>query len=94
MKARAAKDVKKFTDIPNVGPRIAGDFVKLGIKEPSGLKGKDPYVLYKKLCVKTKARQDPCVLDVFMAVTDFMNGGMAKDWWRFTDIRKKKYPNI
>lgn len=94
MKALTAKDVKKFTDIPNVGPRIANDFITLGIKTPSGLVGKDPYVLYKKLCAKTKARQDPCVLDTFMAVTDFMNGGMARDWWRFTAERKKKYPNL
>ncbi len=94
MKARRAADAKKFTDIPNVGPRVAGDFVTLGYRVPADLKGKDPFVLYKKLCAKTKARQDPCVLDTFMAVTDFMNGGMAKDWWKFTDLRKKKYPSI
>lgn len=94
MKARAAKDVKKFTDIPNVGPRIAHDFVTLGIKEPKGLVGKDPYVLYKKLCSLTKSRQDPCVLDTFMAVTDFMNGGMARDWWFYTQKRKKLYPDV
>ena len=94
MKARTVKQVKKFTDIPNVGPRIARDFITIGITEPKGLAGKDPYVLYKKLCTKTKVRHDPCVLDTFMAVTDFMNGGMAKDWWKFTAERKKKYPKI
>lgn len=94
MKARRAADVKKFTDIPNVGPRIARDFVTLGIKDPKGLKGKDPFVLYKNLCKKTGVRQDPCVLDTFMAVTDFMNGGMARDWWYFTPKRKKLYSKI
>lgn len=94
MKARTWKDAQKFTDIPNVGPRVARDFVTLGYKVPKDLKGKDPYVLYTKLCKKTKTRHDPCLLDTFMAVTDFMDGAMAKDWWRYTSARKKKYQNI
>lgn len=94
MKAKRAADVKKFTDIPNIGSGIAKDFVVLGIKEPKGLKGKDAFVLYKNLCKKTGTRHDPCVLDTFMAAVDFMNGGKAKNWWVFTPLRKKNYPNI
>jgi hypothetical protein len=94
MKATSADGVVKFTDIPNVGPRIAHDFVTIGIKNPAGLKGKDALVLYKKLCKVTGARHDPCVLDTFMAVTDFMNGAPAKPWWAYTSERKHSYPNI
>ena len=94
MKARSAKEVKKFTDIPNVGPRVARDFVTLGYKVPSDLRGKDPFELYTKLCKKTKVRHDPCVLDTFIAVTDFMDGAPARDWWYYTPKRKQKYPNV
>jgi hypothetical protein len=34
-------------------------------------------VLYQKLCAATGQRQDPCVLDTFMAATDFMRGAPA-----------------
>lgn len=94
MKASKALEVKKIQDIPNVGPSIASDFEKLRIKEPKDLIGKDPYELYKKLCRVTRTRHDPCVLDTFIAVIDFMNGAKALPWWTYTDDRKSKYPDI
>lgn len=94
MKARKASEAKKFTDIPNVGPRVARDLVTLGYKTPSDLEGKNPFELYTRLCIKTKVRHDPCVLDTFMAVTDFMDGGIARDWWYYTQKRKQKYPKV
>ncbi|MES2006978.1 MAG: helix-hairpin-helix domain-containing protein [Patescibacteria group bacterium] len=94
MKAIRADAVKKFTDIPNVGSAMAKDFEQLGIKNPKELKGKNALTLYKKMCVITKSRQDPCVLDTYMAVIDFMNGAKPKPWWHYTAERKHKYPNI
>jgi hypothetical protein len=94
MKARTAKDVKKFTDIPNVGKAVAEDFKLLGFKEPKGLIGKDAYKMYQKLCKITSTRHDPCVLDTFMAVADFMNGAPAKAWWRYTKQRKETYKDV
>lgn len=91
MKAKTIGEAKRFTDIPNVGPRIAEDFVTLGFKKPACLTGQDPLVMYEKLKRLTKSHQDPCVLDVFMAVTDFANGGTARKWFRFTKERKIKY---
>lgn len=93
-KAKCAADVMWFEDIPNVGPRIANDFKKLGLSSPKELKGKRALKLYQKLCALTKSRQDPCVLDTFMAAVDFMNGGKTKPWWSFTAARKKKYPDV
>lgn len=94
MKARDASSVKKFTDIPNVGPRIASDFLTLGIKTPQGLKGNNALKLYTDLCKKTGVRHDPCVLDTFTAAVEFMNGAPATPWWFYTPERKKQYPNI
>ena len=91
MKAKSSHEVKKFTDIPNVGPRIARDFVLLGIHTPRGLMGKDAYTLYKKLERITGVRHDPCVLDTYMAVVDFMNGASSHPWFWYTKQRKKRY---
>ncbi len=93
-KVNAGSEAIWFEEIPNVGKRIARDFKKLGCSAPGDLKGKDPFKLYQKLCKLTKTRQDPCVLDVFTAAVDFMNGAAAKPWWRYTAERKKNYPDI
>lgn len=84
---------KKLTDLPNIGKSLADDLRSIGIDTPQMLKGKDPYELYQRLCEVTSSRQDPCVLDVFMSVTDFMNGNEPKVWWDYTDERKKRYGN-
>ncbi len=94
MKAKSFKTVKKFQDIPNIGPAMVKDFKLLGLKDPSDLKSKDPYKLYLEICKITKSRHDPCVLDTYMAAVDFMNGSSPKFWWKYTPIRKKKYPEL
>jgi hypothetical protein len=81
--------VRKLTDLPNVGTATAGDLRLLGIDEPRDLTGKCPYQLYETLCRLTAVRQDPCVIDVFMSVTRFMDGEPPQNWWAFTDERKK-----
>ncbi len=91
MKATYANEVKKFSDIPNVGPAMTRDFTLLGITSPRQLAKKDPYKLYKQLEKVTGVRHDPCVLDTYMAVVDFMNGAPAKPWFHYTKERKRKY---
>jgi hypothetical protein len=76
--------------MPNVGPSIAGDLLMLGFTEPAQLKGKDPLELYHRLCELTSERQDPCVLDTFMAVIDYAATGELKPWWQFTEERKAR----
>jgi len=82
--------VTKLEDIPNVGPSIAADFRLLGIATPAGLCGQDPYALYDRLCAKTGERQDPCVIDVFIAAVRFMEGKPARPWWAYTAQRKRE----
>ncbi len=93
MKVAKARAVVKFTDIPNVGPAMERDFRVLGVKTPGELKKKDGYKMYQALC-KKQGRQDPCVLDTYLAVVDFMNGAPARPWFFYTKERKKKYPSI
>ena len=83
--------VAALTDLPNVGPSIAGELRSIGITSPEELRGREPWELYRALCDKRGARQDPCVLDVFMAITDFMNGGEPRVWWAYTAERKRRY---
>ena len=94
MKSKSFKEVIKFEDIPNVGPTMARDFNLLGLNKPTDLINKNPLTLYNKMCKITGVRQDPCVLDTYIAVIDFMNGASAKPWYFYTKTRKKEYPNI
>ncbi|MDB5204328.1 MAG: putative mitomycin resistance protein [Candidatus Taylorbacteria bacterium] len=94
MKSTTWKTVKKFEDIPNIGPAMVKDFKLLGLNDPMDLKGKDPYQLYLKICKITKSRHDQCVLDTYMAAVDFMNGASPKFWWKYTLLRKEKYPDL
>ncbi len=81
--------VKLLTDLPNIGPACAADLRLLGIHEPGQLAGMNPYAMYDKLCEITARRQDPCVLDVLISVTRFMNGEHPRPWWAFTAERKQ-----
>ncbi|HET8715934.1 MAG TPA: helix-hairpin-helix domain-containing protein [Holophagaceae bacterium] len=84
--------VKALTDLPNVGPSVAGDLRALGIEAPAQLVGQDPVALYDRLCALTGTRQDPCVLDVFISVVRFMDGEDPKPWWDYTAERKARFP--
>jgi Pathogenicity locus len=87
-KAASAAECESLEQLPNIGPALAADLRLIGIHTPAELRGKDPFVLYQKLCAATGQRQDPCVLDTFMAATDFMRGAPAAPWWKYTPQRK------
>ncbi len=89
MKSPDRKTVTELTELPNIGPAIAEDLHLLGILHPRDLIDENPYQLFKNLCRKTGVRHDPCVLDVFLAAVDYMEGGEAVPWWKFTAQRKK-----
>lgn len=80
---------KDLTDLPNIGSSLAKELQLIGIKTPQQLTDCDPVELYESLCKAKGKRQDPCVLDVFMSVTDFMNGSQPKVWWKYTAERKQ-----
>ena len=81
----------RLEDLPNVGPAVAADFRRLGIGTPDEIRGRDPYMLYHDLCRATHSLHDPCVLDTFIAVVRYVDGGPAKPWWHYTAERKRHY---
>lgn len=83
--------LKRFTDLPNIGPAMARDFACLGYEGPQQLAAADPLQLYRALAETTGQDHDPCVLDVFMSVTDFLAGHPPRPWWHYTDERKRRY---
>jgi hypothetical protein len=93
-KAPHAGVCQVLEQLPNVGPALAADLRRIGVYTPRDLRGRDPFVLYQSLCAATGLRQDPCVLDTFMAVTEFMRGAHAAPWWAYTAQRKVLYGSV
>jgi hypothetical protein len=93
-KAASAAECRSLEQLPNIGPSLAADLRLIGIQHPQDLRGKDAFVLYQKLCAATGQRQDPCVLDTFMAATDFMRGAPAAPWWHYTAQRKALFGQV
>lgn len=81
--------LRRLTDLPNIGKASAADLELLGIHTPAQLVGRDPMKLYEQLCARTGVRHDPCVIDVFMSITRFMDGEAPQLWWAFTEERKR-----
>lgn len=93
-KARHAAECQALEQLPNIGPSLAADLRLLGVLHPRELAARDAFVLYQSLCSITGQRQDPCVLDSFMAATDFMRGAEARPWWTYTAQRKAVYGTL
>lgn len=83
----------RFEQLPNVGPATAEDLRRLGLSHPCDLQGRDPMQLYRDLERLTGSRQDPCVLDVFIALTRQAGGDPLLPWWHYTAERKALYGN-
>jgi hypothetical protein len=81
--------VTQLTDLPNVGKAIANDLRLLGFLTHRQIAGACPFAMYERLCQKTGQRHDPCVIDVFMSITSFLQGEPPRPWWEFTEARKK-----
>lgn len=89
MARKARKNVASLRDIPNVGPRTEGDLHRIGITRPGQLIGKDGFKLYDKVCRKDGELHDPCLIDVFLAAVDYMEGAPKRGWWWYTPRRKR-----
>ncbi|HSI47876.1 MAG TPA: helix-hairpin-helix domain-containing protein [Ideonella sp.] len=88
-KAASAAECQRLEQLPNVGPAMAGDLRALGILHPAELARRDALQLYRQLEQLSGKQQDPCVLDTFMAVIDFMQGAAPRPWWDYTAQRKQ-----
>ncbi len=90
-KAGQAAECERLEQLPNIGPSLAADLRDVGIIHPSDLVNQDAFALYGALCALRGSRQDPCVLDTFMAAVDFMRGAPPQHWWAYTAERKQRY---
>lgn len=90
-KAQTVAECASLEQLPNVGPAVAADLRSIGIETPGELAEADAFQLYRRLCERTGVRQDPCVLDTFLAVTDFARGAPAAPWWAYTAKRKATF---
>lgn len=90
-KARSPQECLRLEQLPNIGPAMAGDLRRMGIERPAQLQGEDAFALYQRLSQLTGKRQDPCVLDTFLAATAFMRGEPPAPWWHYTPQRKRLY---
>ena len=93
-KAASAAVCEALEQLPNIGPSLAADLRLIGIQHPQQLQGKDALTLYRQLCAATGQRQDPCVLDTFMAATAFMGGAPPRPWWHYTAQRKAQFGQV
>ena len=93
-KAGFAAECEQLEQLPNIGPSIAADLRLLGVRHPQQLANEDALRLYQALCKLTGKRQDPCVLDTFLAATDFMRGASPRPWWAYTAQRKSQYGSL
>jgi hypothetical protein len=93
-KARTAAECEQLEQLPNIGPSIAADLRLIGVQHPAELARQDAFRLYQSLCRATGKRQDPCVLDTFIAAVDFMRGAEPRPWWAYTAARKLQYGSV
>jgi len=80
--------------IPGVGPSIAADLWRLGIRRAADLRGADPEALYAELCRRAGARLDRCLLYVFRCAVYFATQASPDPellkWWNWKDAPAKK----
>jgi hypothetical protein len=81
--------LRHLQQIPGVGKTIAEDLWMLGIRSVRDLKGKDPEILYERLCERQGTRIDRCMLyvlrcAVYYASFDRHNPVLLK-WWNWKD---------
>jgi hypothetical protein len=79
-----------LTVIPNVGPAVAGKLRRLGIERPDDLASQDGEDLFERLCALDGVRHDPCLLDTFMAATDWARGAPSRPWWAYSRERLER----
>ena len=89
-RARSIYGMAEFQTIPSIGHKFAEDLIFLGRYSIDELKGSngasllDEYEFKKGYCV------DPCVEDQFrLAVYYADTQDATKQWWDFTEVRKK-----
>lgn len=80
---------KNLEDLKNVGKATLRDLKILGIHSVEDLATQDPTQLYEQLEIRTGHQHDPCMWDVFAAITHEAKTGEPTTWWSWTPQRKE-----
>lgn len=85
-------EARNLGDLISIGPAMLEDFAMLGVRSVAQLAKRDPKKMYAKLGKLRGQRQDPCVLDTFVAaVEQAKNPRLAAEkcqWWYWSRKRK------
>ncbi len=85
-RAAALADLRR---IPGVGPSIADDLWRLGMRRVSDLRGRDPEALYGRFCALVGGPVDRCVLYVFRCAVYYAEtpdpDPERLQWWFWKD---------
>ncbi len=76
----------------NIGQATARDLQELGIATLEQLAAADGHEMYERICKLRGVRQDPCVLDTYLAIVHNARTGEERTWWSFTPERKLRFP--
>ena len=95
-RARELIGLAVFQSIPSVGPKLAHNLaVDLGFSALEDVKNRRGEELVHELEKKYGVWMDPCVEDVMRCVVYHANHpGSDKNWWEFTEERKKYRENF
>jgi hypothetical protein len=81
--------IDRLSEIPGVGPSIAADLYRLGVREVAELRGRSPESLYTELCRDVGRHVDRCVLYVFRCAVYFASEARPDPellkWWNWKD---------
>ena len=81
--------LRALQKLPGVGPRVADDLWRLGVRTPEDLVGRDPDALYQRLCELQKAHVDRCMLYVFRCAVNYATHRPSDPeqckWWNWKD---------
>ncbi len=86
--AAAMRDLQR---VPGVGPSIADDLWRLGVREVSQLRGADAEALYGRFCSLAGGPVDRCLLYVFRCAVYYAETPEAErdperlKWWSWKD---------
>ena len=87
--AEKTKALKDLQALSGVGKSIARDLYDLGFRSPGEFKGRDPEILYRKLCELRGTKVDRCMLYVFRCVVYAVSAPCPDPdklkWWRWKD---------
>jgi nucleotidyltransferase/DNA polymerase involved in DNA repair len=82
----------RFEDLPGIGPSIASDLRRLGLRDVGQMKTASPEQLYADL-EALDGRTDRCMLYVFRCAHYALNAVTPDEsllqWWRWSDRQDK-----